>query len=774
VDAVVLRGLPFPDADRLVSVGERKLNDSSPSAQGVFENMAAPQNFFDWRTRQDVFSGLAAHAYGEMTLAREGASLPENVFVPRVTADFFTVLGVAPVLGRAFTLDDERETSARVAVISYDLWQRRYGGRPDVIGSRLRAQRMPFEIIGVMPRGFAYPFDDAEPVAAWVPYIPNPDERVRGNNFGYYLHVIGRLRDGVSIEQAQVRMDQITAALKAETPRWFTDRAARVDPLHDFLTRGVRTWMMMLLAAVLFVLLIACVNLANLMLVRGTTRGRELGVRAALGASRWDLSRTLLLESVVLSLAGAALGALGAWLSIDMLRAALPSLVPRAAAIAVDLRVLAVTAGAGMVTGVAFGIAPILQFARPAATGGLNPGERMAIGGVRTRQRTILVVTEVALAVVLLVGAGLFLASFARLIDVDLGFDRRDVLTVRVRVLEIPTDPQQFSQRNRQLLSNVLDRVRGIPGVETAALLGQALPLRGDLQTVSFAIPGRVLEANADITFNQISPEYFRTLRVPLLRGRFFTDADVRGTDPVVILNEAAAARYFPDGDAIGQVVRVSGSRTVVGVVGNIRQDGPESGWRTQAFVPIAQGAVGGATLVVRTASGARGVLPAVREVVWSEFPDAAVPTRVDERTLNEYFNGLVAQRRFNMLLLTLFGVLGLSIAAAGIYGVLSYAVAQRTPEIGVRMALGARPSSILGSILAGAMRNMTAGLGVGIGAAWLLSALVERFLFETHPHDPLVYGGVLAVLTVTGLAAAFLPARRAALVDPLIAMRMD
>jgi predicted permease len=774
VDATVLRALPFDESDRLVSVGERNIQVTSPAADGIFENTAAPQNFFDWRERQDVFSGLAAWVYGEMVLPRTSTTLPENVFVPGVTADFFSVLRVAPLLGRTFTTNDERESSARVAVISYDLWQRRFGGRPDVIGMRLRNQPFPFEIIGVMPPGFAYPVD-TDPAAAWVPFIPPPDARIRGNTFGYYLHVVGRLRDGVSVAQAQARMDQITAALAAETPRWFIDRVARVVPLQQFLARGVRTWMMMLLAAVLFVLLIACVNLANLMLVRGTTRVRELGVRAALGASRWDLARTLLLESVVLSVTGAALGALLAWWSLDILRAVMPPEVPRVNAIAVDLRVLTVTMAAAIVTGIAFGIAPVVQFVRPAATTALNQSERTTTGTAGARRlRSILVVAEVALAVVLLVGAGLFLASFARVTGVDLGFDRREVLTVWIRVLERPADLKQFSERNRQLFLNVLERVRAVPGVEVTALLGQALPMSGELQTVNFGIPGRVFPPNTDIAFNQISPDYFRAVRIPLLKGRFFTDADVRTSDPVVILNEAAAAQYFPGVDPIGHVVRVQGTRTVVGVVGNIRHDGPEAEWRTQAFVPVTQSAVTGARLIVRTTPGARNVLPAVRDVVWSEFPDTSIPTRVDERTLSEYFDGLVARRRFNMLLLSLFGLLGLLIAAAGIYGVLSYVVTQKTPEIGVRMALGAQPTTILASVLRGAMLHVAIGLTIGAVGAWSLSTFVAGLLFEIRPHDPMVFAGVLAVLVTTAAVAAFVPARRASRIDPLIAMRVE
>ena len=774
VDAVVLRGLPFDESDRLVAVGELNTRDGSTGSL----NRVAPQNFLDWRDQQDVFTGLAAVGYGEITLKGDGNQLAENLRAEQVTAEFFSVLRAAPLLGQTFTRADETAGRAPVAVISHELWRRRFGGRPDVIGARLQSPRASFEIVGVMPRGFAYPVDTyivgtREHVDVWVPRVFSSSDRVRGNDFGYNLHVVGRLRDGVSLEQAQARMDQITAGLAAQTPRWFTDRVAKVEPLREYVTRGVRTWMVMLLAAVSFVLLIACVNLANLMLVRATTRTRELGIRAALGASRWDLSRILLLESLVLSLTGAALGVSLAWWGVEVLRSAIPPEVPRAATIAVDLRVLAATALAAIVTGLAFGLAPVVQFARPAGASGLHHSARTATAGIRTRWlRGTLVVVEVALAVVLLVGSGLFLASFARVTAVNLGLDYQDVLAVQVRVAEIPTDPQKAAQRNGQLLGNLLTRVRAMPGVASAALVGGGVPLTGGLRTQDFSIPGRELPRNTDIDLNQISPDYFDVIRVPLLEGRGFTQADTRNSEPVVILNQAAAARYFANGDALGQVVQLAGLRRVIGIVGNIRHEGPETGWRTQAFVPIAQTSVFGATLVVRTSRGAQDIWAGVRQAIASEF--AGLPTRVDEGTLEGYYGELVAQRRFNMLLLTLFGLLGLVIAVVGIYGVMAYVVSQRTQEIGIRMALGAMPSAILRSVLGGALVYVAAGLAIGLLSAWNLAGAIAGFLFEIEPHDPLVYAGVVALLGLAGLLAAALPARRAASVDPLIALRME
>lgn len=775
VDAVILRGLPFDASDRLVAVGELNVKENSPSSL----HLTAPQNFLDWRVRQDVFTALAAVAYGEISLKPEGGELPENIREQRVTADFFSVLRTPPLLGRGFSLDDEREGRARIAVISYALWQRRFGGMPEAVGASLPGQLASFEIVGVMPPGFAYPIDTyvlgaREPVDVWVPYVFSSEDHVRGNSFGYNLHVLGRLRDGVTLEQAQARMTQITAGLAAETPRWFEDTVVKVEPLHRFVTRGVRSWMVMLLAAVSFVLLIASVNLANLMLVRATARTRELAIRAALGASRWDLSRILLVESLLLSLAGAAGGAIVAWWGVDALRAAIPAEVPRAATIAVDMRVLTVTGILAIVTGIFFGLAPVAQFSRPTVANALDQRERSGSASLRTKVlRAALVVAEVALAVVLLVGSGLFLASFARVVNVDLGLDHRDVSTVQIRVLEAATDVEHSSQRNRQLFLNVLERARAIPGVQAASLAGGGLPLRGDLRTVDFGIPGRVLPKNADIALNQISPDYFRAIRIPLLKGRFFTDDDRQNGQPVVILNQAAAERYFGGDDAIGKVVRLAGDRTVVGVVGNIRYDGPEGEWRTQAFVPFVQSRVSGATLVLRTTPRAAGILPAVTQAIRSEFP-SGLPFHVVEHTLDYYYDGLVAQRRFNMLLLSLFGILGLVIACVGIYGVMAYAVSQRTHEIGVRMALGARPAAILASVLGRAAAYVSVGLAIGGASAWGLAQLVKGFLFQIQPHEPAVYAAVLAILATTGLAAALIPARRAARVDPLVALRSE
>ena len=768
VDGVLLRALPFPAPDRLVAIGEHNIR--SGSAQDA--RLVAPQNFTDWRAQQTVFTAIAAVGYAGVSVRGEDGREPETLQAQAVTADFFRVLGSAPIAGRTFAAENEVDGRARVAVISYGLWQRRYGGAPDVVGSTLPGQLGDFEILGVMPPSFAYPVGAPRPTDVWLPNVFRPEDRVRGNDFSYRLQVIGRLRDGVSIDQAQAEMDRITRGLAAETPRWFEDWVATVEPLRESLTRQVRTWMLMLLAAVAVVLLLAYVNLANLLLVRASARRRELTIRAALGASRWDLTRALMVESLLLSIAGAALGSLVAWLAVATLRSAIPADVPRAAAIAVDVRVLTITILGAAVSGLIFSAAPFLRFSGRGDEGSLTQGSRAATA-TATQQwlRGTLVVVEVALSAVLLVGSGLFVSSFARVASVDLGLDPRDVLSVRIRPLVGAHNWEQAQQSHRALLAHVLDQVRAIPGVQVAALVSGGVPLRGDLRTIEFAIPGRVLPPDEDLDFNEISPDYFRAMRVPLVAGRFFTDQDRQGSEPVAILNEAAARRYFPGENPVGRTVSFQGLRRVVGIVGNIRHDGPETDWRRQGFVPLEQSRAVGATLVLRMSRGAGAVLPAVKSAIWSQFPSLALP---DAQMLSQYLDDLIAQRRFNMLLLGVFGLLGALIACVGIYGVMAYTVVLRTREIGIRLALGARPSAILRSVLGRAATYLIAGLAVGLPAAWGLGGLVSSFLFQVRPHDPWIFAAVATTLAATGLSAALFPSRRAARVDPLVALRLD
>ncbi len=770
VDHVVLRRLPFPAAAQLVAVGERHLIDSTPSSL----NLVAPQNYLDWRSDQRAFKGLAAVGYASISLRAEHGEEPETLEAQAVTSEFFDVLGVRPLLGLPFTATNEVDGHARVAVISYDLWQRRFHGAPDIVGRPLQTSRVSLEIVGVMPRGFAYPVGATRPTAVWMPSVFRPEERVRADDFGYRLQVIGRLKDGITVAQAQADVDRITARLATETPRWFTDRVPLVEPLDVYLTRGVRPWMFMLIGVVAFVQLLACVNLANLLLVRQSARGRELAVRAALGASRWDLARGLLVESLLLALTGGALGILLAWKGVELLRAAIPVDVPRAADITVDPQVLAATLALSTLTGLLISLAPLLQLFRPAPARSVGHGTRLATASpAQQRLRGVLVTLEVALAVVLLVGAGLFLGSFARVSRVDLGLDTSRVLSVRVRPAVGPgaISWEKAQREHRGLLRDLANDIDSIPGVTDVALIGSGVPLRGDLRTVEFGIPGRTLPSGQDLDFNEISPHYFRAMRVPLHQGRFFAESDGSGSELVAIINEAAARKFFGHENPVGQLIQFAGLRRVVGVVGNIRHDGPESDWRTQGFIPLEQSEAVNATLMIRLLREPTELLPAIKTSVWRYFPGLPLP---EVQTLEGYLDILTAPRRFNMLLTGLFGVLAIAIAVIGIYGVMGYSVVQRTQEIGVRMALGASPVTIQRSVLGAAAQYLTAGLALGILGAGFLSRLVSGFLFQIEPHDPLVYAGVAALLILAGLAAAFVPARRAARVDPLVALRLD
>jgi predicted permease len=517
------------------------------------------------------------------------------------------------------------------------------------------------------------------------------------------------------------------------------------------------------------------------MLVRASARGRELEIRAALGASRWDLMRGLLVEGLLLSLAATALGVGLAWIGVSTLRALLPPDVPRVAGIAIDLRVLATMVAAAVGCAVLFSLAPMLRHAH-GVTGSLPPqGRRATAGPVDRRLRAALVTIEIALAGVLLVGAGLFLASFARVSRVDLGIDAQDVLTVRVRPLVAPRNweggpskvvPWATAQRlHRALLGNVLERVRGIAAVDRAALVNGGLPLRGDLRTTELAIPGRQLPPDEDLDFNEISADYFRVLRVPLLRGRTFDATDRETSEAVAIINDAAARHYFPGEDPVGRTIDFLGRRRIVGVVGNIRHDGPETAWRRQGFIPLDQSQSVGATLVLRLSRPPSEVLPAIKAAIWAEFPGVALP---DVQTLSGYLDALIARRRFLMLLLGLFGASGLVIAGVGVYGTLAYVVSLRRQEIGIRMALGARPGTMLWSVLVLAGRYVGAGLALGLTGAWTLASVVARFLFDVQPRDPWIYAGVAATLAGAAAVAAALPAWRASRVDPVIALRAE
>jgi putative ABC transport system permease protein len=775
VDAVVLRALPFDEHDRLVAVGERRPPGPipEPGRDPLALQSAAPQNYIDWAAEQQVFAAIAAIASGSLTLREPGAE-PEDLRSQRVTAGFFDVLRARPAIGRAFTTENEIDGRHRVAILSDALWRRRWGGDAGIVGRIVPLEGGSYEVVGVMPAEFQYPVGAPRPTDLWVPYVVPSDERIRNpKSRSVYLQSIARLKPGVSIDQAQAQMDQVATALEKTHPVWNKDNRVGVRPLIDHLVGArTRSWMLLLLGAVGIVLLIACANVANLLLARATAREREVGIRAALGAGRWRLIRQLLVESVVLSSIGTLLGVVLAWCAVQVLKNAMPEGVPRIASIALDLRVLAAAAALAIFTGILFGIVPALQLSRPDLTNALKEGTRgSGTGAVRRRLRSALVVAEVALAVILLVGAALFIGSFVALMRIDPGFSPENVLTLQVfpRIepgTPLPDYAPQFTQ--------IVDRLASAPGVLHASMISGGMPLGGSMSITTIAIPGKQLEKGPDdgISIRRVTTDYHKALRIPLRQGRLFEASDRQGSQNVVIINESAARKYFAGEHAIGRAVNINNAdRTIVGVVGDVHQSSLETEPRTEAYVPMTQLRVSFGELVIRTAGNPYNVLPSVKSAVLAVLPD--VPLR-NVRSMEQVIATRIAQRRLNLLLLGLFGVLGLVIAAVGIYGVMAYVVAQRTREIGVRMALGAPRSHVVGMVMLNACLLVALGLIIGGVGAWYLSAAARTFLFRLDATDPRAFAAAVLSLTLAALVASAIPARRAASVDPIIALRAE
>jgi putative ABC transport system permease protein len=776
VDAVVLRGLPFDEHDRLVAVLEHETKRPTTFGSGN----TTPQMFSDWRAQQRSFEAIAAVA-STIFQMKNDAGEPIDGRAVRFTHEFFRIFRVTPMLGRAFTAEDESPDRSRVVLLSHAYWMRRFGGSADAVGRTIALNDQSWQIVGVMPPWFAYPVASDKPTEMYVPVAFRAEDKTRGGNRNYNYTTLARLKDGVSLAQATDEMNRIMAALDAQYPKWGPGRRARVITLHEHLVGRVRPWMLMLLGAVVLVLLIACANVANLMLARATVRSREMAIRSALGASRWRLVRGLLVEGLLLSLAGAALAIGLAYFGAAGLKAWMPINVPRVASIGIDLRVLLAAIGAACLTGVFFGTIPALQSSRPDLTTALKDSGRSATAGrASQRIRSLLVIAEVALAVVLLVGAGLFITSFARLTSIAPGFDYRNLLVLNVSA---PMNPNlkgqamwdEALQRGGPYVDQMLAAVRAVPGISEVGAVEGGTPLTGSWSRTRVTLPdkGELQGDDDSIDRRIVTPGYLELMRIPLRKGRTIAADDRAGAEKIVVVNEAAEQKYWPGRSAIGQRLKINNEDVVVvGVVGNIRHLGPESPARQECYVPAAQNRWSGAAIVIRTRGNPLDVYPAVRAAIWSVNPNQRLGR--DLLTLEAYMDRLIAQRRFNMALLAMFGVLGLMIAGAGIYGVMAYIVAQRTSEIGVRMALGATPRHVVSMVLSRASVLIVVGVAIGGAGAWWLSATVKTFLFQVEPNDPRVIAAALLTLVAAGLAASAIPARRAASVDPLIALRQE
>ena len=763
VNAVLLRPLPFDQPEQLVRVF------GTSARRGSVSRPHSYPNFSDLRAQNQTFEAMAA--YTGTTAALSGSDAPEQITGVIATGDIFRVLRAKPLLGRLLEPGDERPGGSAVAVISHGLWRRRFGSDPQIVGRVIRLDGRDREVVGVTPADFSFEFVTSA-ADFWMPINPSGSSyQERG---AIFLEAIGRLKPGVSVAEASADLGVVASRLEQQYQDSNTGVGVRLVAAQEQLVGDVRPTLLVLLGAVGFVLLIACANVANLLLARSAGRYREIAVRSALGAWRGRIVRQLLTESLLLALAGGTLGLLFALAGVRLLSAFVPENVPRFGETSTDLRVLAFTLGASALTGLLFGIAPALQSSRFDLNEALKEGGRSGTDGRgRARARALLIVTEVALSLILLVGAGLLVKSFFNLRNTDPGFDPSNTLTASVSLSAARYDTDEKVADFFRLL---VERVRALPGVESAGAV-YPLPLSDNGYAFSFSVvgqpplpPGQRQSAAARF----VTPEYFRAQRVPLRAGRDFTEADKAGAPGAIIVNEAFARRYLPGVEPIGQRLRLGVNDIegeIVGVVGDIRGEFLASPPVPEYYVPEAAVSLTDMTLVIRTAADPAPLTPALRQIV-SEM-DKDLPL-YEVRTMDALVARSVARQRFSMTLIGVFAALAMLLAAVGIFSVMSFLVAQRTHEIGIRMALGARPGDILSMVVRHGVGLTLAGIAVGLAAAAALTRLMSGLLYEVSATDPLVYGGVTVLLAAVALLACYVPARRATKVDPLVALRYE
>jgi putative ABC transport system permease protein len=772
VNGVLLRPLPFVSPDRLVMLW-------GVDKQGPSEKVPVSHpNFVDWRSRNQVFEQLAGFASGEMTLTGRGD--PLRLRGALVTANLFPLLGVTPQRGRTF-LPEEDQPGTHVVILSHGFWQRRFGSDPNVLQQTLTLDGQAFAVVGVMPPGFAFPLKN-EPAEFWISAAlnsegPAPLATQRGN---LSLNVVGRLRPGVTPAQAQAEMETIVGNLAREYPDTNEGLGVRTVPLHEELVGDVRRGLLILFGAVVCVLLIACANVANLLLAQATGRHKEIAIRAAVGASRGRIIRQLLVESLLLALCGGALGLLLAGRGTELLVALLPEGLPPLAAIGVDQRVLAFTILFSLVAGVAFGLAPAWQASRTDLTAALKEGGHGAGVGLRhMRVREALVVAEIAIALILLTGAGLLINSFLRLQQVKPGFDPHNVLTFN---LSLPTtrypQPHQVSSFYQQLVAHL----EALPGV-TAAGVVSPLPLSGRNASVGFSIEGVAHAASNPFpfvsNFRRVDPGYFKTMGIQIRNGRGFIAPDNLNSTPVAIVNETFARQFFPAQNPVGKRItpgymmddRGPLTREIVGVVADVKHVRLSDAPLPELYVSQAQLPLESVTVVARTSGDPNGLISAARNEV--QALDRDLPLS-DVKTLNEYLGASVARPRFNMLLLGLFAAVALILTAVGLYGVMAFTVTQRTHEIGIRLALGAQKTNVLGLMVRSGVTLALVGVAIGLAGSFALTRLLTTLLFGVTPTDPMTFATVSLGLILVALLACYVPARRATKVDPLVALRYE
>jgi putative ABC transport system permease protein len=793
VNAVLLRPLPFADPDRLVVVWQT-------AQQGEYSQLSlAYPNYDQLRKQCQLCEDVGAwHSYTTTRFALTGGAQPEQAQYAVVSASLFSVLGVKPALGRGFLPEEDQLGAARVAIISHGLWRRRWAGDPKLIGQDVAFNGQSYKVVGVMPPGFVFPRfpGDAE---IWVPLSGDPIPGRRFSPGTRYLNVMARLKAGATIAQAEAEMGAIARSMEREDQRFNRGLGLSLTPLRRQLTGHLRLALFTLLGAVGFVLLIACANVANLLLARSATRRQEIAVRLALGASRLRLARQLLIESLLLAFLGGAAGLLLAAWGLEAL-----SIIPYNASsfyvpynithdqITLDGHVLGFTFALSLLAGVIFGLAPAFQSSKPDinnALKGVGAHSVVGVAGSRGRHtRDLLVVAEVALSLTLLVGAGLTIKSFLRLQGVDPGFEPESVLTAEISLPRAKyPDERKVAAFHDQLLS----RLEALPGVEAVGL-GSSLPFGGTNADTSFFIDGQPLLEPRDRPHTHprtISPDYFRAMGMRMIEGRAFTEQDHEQAPRVAIINETMARRFWPGQRALGKRVALdyeamkffpdrapqldlaAGMREVVGVAPDVRHEGLETGPKPEMYVPDRQGPEREMNLVIRAAVDPASLATSARGAVYAIDPDQPV---VNIKPMSRLLADSVAKPRFNFLLLTVFAAVALILTVTGVYGVMSYAVAQRTREMGIRLALGARGKDVLKLVIGQGMKPVGAGVALGLAGAFALTRVMEALLFGVSATDPAVFVGVAALLAAVALLACYLPARRATKVDPVVALRTE
>ncbi len=769
LNGVVLRPLPFESPERLVVVKER---DSS----GEYHSSFSPADYLDLREMSRSFAEIAGHRGLNVTLT--GAGPPQRVRMESVTPGFFRFFGVEPFMGRSFLPEgDPAVEGARSVVLAYGTWQGRFGGDPSIVGRVLVLNGEAHTVVGVAPSSFRYPGSAEAWVRSYRDGVPEPpvdvgDDLASVRDLGYFT-VLGRLAPGVTLAEAEAETDLIAVRLAEANDGDGQNVDARLVPLHEELVGDVRPVLLLLLGAVGLVLLIACANIANLLLARSTARAREVAVRAALGAGRGRLVRQFMTESVLLALAAGGIGLLVSIWGVEALVRLVPAGVPRLSEIGVDGAVLLFTLAVSLLTGAAFGLVPALQASRPDLQASLKEGSRGAGEGRRSRRFSgAIVVAEVALSLVLLCAAGLFLKSLVRLLSVDPGFRPENLLVMRI---DLPESRYPDLDQRRAFFREITGRVSTLPGVASAAT-ALAHPFSGMAATLHFYVEGRPDAGGEDLAteYQPVSPGYFRTMGIPLVGGRAFTERDDAEAPRVVVINEAMARWQWPGEDPIGRRIAVgdpSGMMEIVGIVGDVRHFGLESAPRPEVYISCLQDPWPFMALVVRAQVDPLSLTGAVRDQVLAVDPEQAVyAVSTFERVIEQS----TRQRRFTTLLLGIFTGVALLLALVGIYGVMSNAVSQRAREIGIRMALGARRSEVLRLVMGWGLRMVLRGTVVGLAGALALGQLLSSLLFGISPADPIVLASVVLVLIAASALAAYLPAHRASRVDPVVALRNE